>query len=63
MRAARDGLVRTALAVGGVAAKDAARLLDDGAPGVREQARRAVQAVGGKVSTAPLTAPDSGESR
>jgi epoxyqueuosine reductase len=57
MRAGRDGLVRTALAVGGVAA---ARFLDDPAPGVREQAR---QAVGGKVSTAPLTAPDSGESR
>lgn len=60
MRAARDGLVRTALAVGGVNAEDAARFLGDAAPGVREQA---AQVVGGKVSTAPLTAPDSGESR
>jgi epoxyqueuosine reductase len=63
MRAARDGLVRTALAMGSVDPQDAARLLHDPAPGVREQARRAAQAVGGKVSTAPLTAPDSGESR
>jgi len=63
IRAARDGLVRTALAVGEVTQAEVVRLLDDPAPGVREQALRAFQAVGGKVSTAPFTAPDSGESR
>ncbi|HET7786251.1 MAG TPA: tRNA epoxyqueuosine(34) reductase QueG [Myxococcales bacterium] len=63
MRAARDGLVRTALAVGRATFAEVARLVGDAAPGVREQARRAVQAACGKVSTAPFTAPDSGESR
>ena len=64
MRAGRDGLVRTAIAVGG-APPDLLRLLaDDPAPGVREQARRALgihPGPEGKSSTAPLGA--CGESR
>lgn len=65
LRAGRDGLVRTALAVGGVSLEEAAKLADDAAAGVREQARRRVRALQreGNVSTAPFTAPASGETR
>jgi len=60
MRAGRDGLVRTALAVAEVGPLELQKLSRDPAPGVREQAQRALQRAG-KVSTAPLGA--SGESR
>jgi epoxyqueuosine reductase len=65
MRAGRDGLVRTALAVGEIPKAEAARLAQDSAPGVRAQAQRllATQSAEGKVSTLPLAAPASGESR
>jgi epoxyqueuosine reductase len=65
LRAGRDGLVRTALAVGEVSLEEAAKFADDGAAGVREQARRRVRALQreGNVSTAPFTAPASGETR
>ncbi len=62
MRAGRDGLVRSALAIGEVSQEEAARLSLDAAPGVREQARRRLQR-DGNVSTAPLIAPASGETR
>ena len=62
MRAGRDGLVRTALAIAEVGREEAARFADDPAPGVREQARRRLQR-DGKVRTAPLMAPASGETR
>jgi epoxyqueuosine reductase len=65
LRAGRDGLVRTALAIGAVPLAEAEKLADDAAPGVREQARRRIRALQreGKVSTAPFTAPASGETR
>jgi len=68
LRAGRDGLVRTALAVGEVGAEDAARLAGDAAPGVREQARRRLSRLSaaqreGNVRTAPSIAPASGETR
>ncbi|OLD33855.1 MAG: hypothetical protein AUI19_03810 [Myxococcales bacterium 13_1_40CM_2_68_15] len=44
LRAGRDGLVRTALAVGEVAAARARALTQDPAPGVREQARQRLSA-------------------
>jgi len=62
MRAGRDGLVRTALAVGDAPEEEARSLARDPAPGVREQALRRLQREG-KVSTAPLTAPASGDKR
>ena len=61
LRAGRDGLVRTALAVAGVPPARARAFAVDGAPGVRAQAA-ALQRPG-KVSTAPFTAPASGETR
>jgi epoxyqueuosine reductase len=63
LRAGRDGLVRTALAVGEVSPEDARRLESDGAAGVREQARRRDPQRVGNVSTAPFTKPASGETR
>ena len=62
MRAGRDGLVRTALAIADVAVEDVERLAGDPAAGVREQARRRLQREG-NVRTAPLIAPASGETR
>jgi epoxyqueuosine reductase len=62
LRAGRDGLVRTALAVADLQEKDARKLAEDASPGVREQARRRLQREG-KVRTAPLIAPASGETR
>jgi len=44
LRAGRDGLVRTALAVGQVAAARARAFTNDPAPGVREQARQLLNA-------------------
>ena len=44
LRAGRDGLVRTALAVGEVAAARARDFTQDPAPGVREQARQRLSA-------------------
>ena len=61
LRAGRDGLVRTALAVGDVPPALAGAFAADAAPGVRAQAA-ALQRPG-KVSTAPFTAPASGETR
>ena len=46
LRAGRDGLVRTALAVADVARPDAERLAKDAAPGVRAQALRRLSAMG-----------------
>jgi epoxyqueuosine reductase len=46
LRAGRDGLVRTALAVAEVPHRDAERLAADAAPGVRAQARRRLSAMG-----------------
>jgi epoxyqueuosine reductase len=46
LRAGRDGLVRTALAVADVGRPDAERLADDEASGVRAQARRRLSAMG-----------------
>jgi len=46
LRAGRDGLVRTALAVADVARPDAEKLADDAAAGVRAQARRRLSAMG-----------------
>ena len=66
LRAGRDGLVRSALAVAprplspGARAL-AARLLDDPSEGVRVEARRALGQRDGSVSTAPVSAPASGE--
>jgi epoxyqueuosine reductase len=45
LRAGRDGLVRTALAVGDVSRARAAAFAVDPAPGVREQARRTLTAM------------------
>jgi epoxyqueuosine reductase len=45
LRAGRDGLVRTALAVGDVPRRDAERLAADAAPGVRVQALRRLSAM------------------
>ena len=44
LRAGRDGLVRTALALAGVSRDRAAAFTEDAAPGVREQARRRISA-------------------
>lgn len=65
MRAGRDGLVRTALAIAEVPLEEAEKLTGDASAGVREQARRRIGALQreGSVSTAPLTAPASGETR
>jgi len=46
MRAGRDGLVRTALAVANVARADAERLAGDAAPGVRAQALQRLSGMG-----------------
>ena len=46
LRAGRDGLVRTALAVGDVSRPVAERLAEDAAPGVRAQARRRLSEMG-----------------
>ena len=46
LRAGRDGLVRTALAVADVRRADAERLAGDAAPGVRAQARQRLSAMG-----------------
>jgi len=46
LRAGRDGLVRTALAVADVTRPDAEKLADDAASGVRAQARRRLSAMG-----------------
>jgi hypothetical protein len=62
MRAGRDGLVRSALAIATIAREKAEALVHDPAPGVREQARRRLYGEG-NVSTAPLTAPASGDTR
>ena len=59
LRAGRDGLVRTALAIGNVAPATARAFTRDAAPGVRAQALQRA----GKVSTAPLSAPASGDTR
>ena len=60
MRAGRGGLVRSALAAAPTELQ-AQRLAHDAAPGVREQAARYLAS--GNVSTAPLSAPASGESK
>jgi hypothetical protein len=46
MRAGRDGLVRTALAVAEVGQHDAEKLAADVAPGVRAQALQRLSATG-----------------
>ena len=61
LRAGRDGLVRTALAVGSVSPARARSFAGDAAPGVRAQATALQRPV--NVSTAPFTAPASGETR
>lgn len=65
LRAGRDGLVRTALAIAEVPLLQAEKLAKDAAAGVREQARRRIGTLQreGNVSTAPLTAPASGDTR
>ena len=65
LRAGRDGLVRTALAIGEVSLEEAEKLAADDAAGVRDQALRRLGVLqrDGNVSTAPLTAPASGDTR